>query len=76
MALTVWFATIWRRSRRYDDVKKLRKIADALLREAESGNIVAIKEIADRLDGRVAQQITGADEGPIEVSANSPHCTV
>jgi hypothetical protein len=51
-----------------DDPVRLRAIADALVREAESGSVVAIKEVADRLDGRVAQRLAGdADEDPIEV---------
>jgi ribosomal protein L17 len=50
-----------------DDLKKLRKVADALLAKAESGDIHAIREVADRIDGKVAQQIAGADEGPIQV---------
>lgn len=38
-------------------VTRLRLIADRLATEAESGNVVAIKEIADRLDGRATQQL-------------------
>lgn len=50
------------------DFKRLRKIAAALADKAESGDVQAIKEIADRLDGKVAQAITGDDElDPIRV---------
>ena len=39
------------------DPKKMRKIARKLLDEAESGNMVAIKEVFDRLDGKPAQTV-------------------
>lgn len=57
-----------------EDHKKLRRIARALISEAETGNMQAIKEIADRLDGRAHQQVehTGADGGPIETQEVAP----
>lgn len=44
---------------------RLRAVADALVTKAISGDVSAIKEIGDRLDGRVAQQLihTGDEEG-------------
>ena len=47
-----------------EDPKRLRRIACALIAKAEEGDIPAIKEIADRLDGRVPQGIGGSDELP------------
>lgn len=44
---------------------RLRDVADALVSEAASGNINAIKEIADRLDGKVAQTLAGDPEAPL-----------
>lgn len=44
------------------DKTKLRLVADALVDEAMRGNVIAIKEIADRLDGKVAQAVIGGDE--------------
>lgn len=44
---------------------KLRDVADALVNKAVDGDIQAIKEIADRLDGKVAQAIIGDDENPL-----------
>lgn len=44
------------------DRKRLRTIARALLDKAETGDVNAIKEIGDRLDGKVAQAIIGDDE--------------
>lgn len=39
------------------DPKRMRKIARKLLDEAESGNMVAIKEVFDRLDGKPQQSV-------------------
>lgn len=41
---------------------KLRDVADALVAKAIAGDVNAIKEIADRLDGKPAQAIIGGDE--------------
>jgi hypothetical protein len=41
---------------------KLRAIADALVSKAVEGDVPAIKEIADRLDGKVPQAVVGDDE--------------
>lgn len=47
---------------------KLRAVADALVAKAVSGDIPAIKEIADRIDGKVPQAVVGDDESdPISV---------
>lgn len=44
---------------------KLRDVADALITKAISGDVAAIKEVADRLDGKVPQAIAGDDENPL-----------
>ena len=41
---------------------KLREVADALVTKAIAGDVQAIKEVADRLDGKVPQAIVGDDE--------------
>lgn len=41
---------------------KLRAVADALVEKAMAGDVQAIKEVADRLDGKPAQAIIGGDE--------------
>lgn len=47
---------------------KLRAVADALVKKAVEGDVPAIREIADRLDGKVPQGIVGDDNGdPIRV---------
>lgn len=45
-----------------DNPRKLRKLAEALFDKAVEGDVAAIKEVADRLDGKVAQSIIGGDE--------------
>jgi hypothetical protein len=50
--------------------RKLEKIVDTLLDEAEAGEAWAAKEVFDRLDGKavMTQEISGVDGAPIEVS--------
>lgn len=51
-----------------DGGDKLRKVADALVDKAMTGDVPAIKEIADRLDGKVPQAVIGDDnEDPISL---------
>ena len=38
------------------DNKRLRRIAAALIRKAEEGDLQAIQQVADRLDGKPAQE--------------------
>lgn len=46
----------------------LRDIAKALIGKALEGDITAIKEIGDRLDGKPVQAIAGADgESPLTI---------
>lgn len=50
------------------DGDNLRLIAQALITKASAGDVQAIKEIGDRLDGKVPQSIVGDDdEDPINV---------
>jgi len=44
----------------------LRVIARKLIEAAEEGKMDAIKELADRVDGKVAQAIGGDEGNPIE----------
>jgi hypothetical protein len=52
-----------------ENFKRLRVVARALLAKAETGDVSAIREIGDRLDGKPAQALehTGADGGAIEL---------
>ena len=48
------------------DKKRIRKLTRDLLDKAESGDVPALKEIGDRLDGKALQSISGPGGGPIE----------
>ncbi len=50
-----------------EDGKKLRSLADKLIDRALEGDVTALKEIGDRMDGKAAQAITGADGGPVVI---------
>jgi hypothetical protein len=50
-----------------DDQRGLRKIARSLIEAAETGDLGAIKELADRVDGKVPQAVVGDEESPINV---------
>jgi hypothetical protein len=53
------------------DKTKLRAVADALVDKAMTGDVQAIKEVADRIDGKVPQGIVGDDEhDPVNVTVN------
>jgi len=46
----------------------LRAVAEALVEKAKSGDVQAIKEIADRLDGKVPQAVVGDnDHDPVRM---------
>lgn len=47
------------------DKTKLRAVADALVDKAMSGDVAAIKEVADRLDGKVSQPLAGDPDAPL-----------
>ena len=50
-----------------EDGKKLRALADKLIDKALDGDVTALKEVGDRMDGKAAQAITGADGGDLIV---------
>jgi len=49
------------------DQRGLRLIAKKLISAAEEGKLDAIKELADRMDGKSPQAIVGDEENPLEV---------
>lgn len=63
----LWGETI-RRAVTQKNGQKLRAIAEKLITQAEGGDIQAIKELGDRLDGRPTQAIVGPDNGPLQVT--------
>ena len=74
----LWGETI-RRAVAQNDAVKLRGIADKLVELALAGDVAAMREMGDRLDGKPAQQValTGADDGPLVVEilkfSTAPH---
>lgn len=50
-----------------EDAKRLHKVAEALFRKAEDGDISAIKELGDRIDGKSMQEISGNSDQPITI---------
>lgn len=57
----LWADTI-RRVAVQSDGARLRRMAEALFDKAEEGDINAMREIGDRLDGKAAQTVVGAGE--------------
>jgi hypothetical protein len=51
-----------------EDFKALRRIAVALLEKAASGDVQAIKEVADRMDGKVPQAVENGEDGPFQLA--------
>jgi hypothetical protein len=49
------------------DPLRLRRIAEKLAEKAEEGDLAAIRELADRLDGKPPQAHTGEDDGDLVV---------
>lgn len=50
-----------------EDGKKLRALAEKIIDKALEGDVAALKEIGDRMDGKPAQALTGADGGDLKV---------
>lgn len=51
--------------------RALRRVAERLLDEAAAGNVQALKEVADRLDGKVPQGVIGGEEGDPAININA-----
>ena len=62
----VWGKTV-RKLAVQEDYKRIHKVAEALFRKAEEGDVFAIKELGDRIDGKSMQEITGNSDAPITV---------
>lgn len=48
-----------------EDGKKLRSLAEKLIAKAEEGDVTALKEIGDRMDGKPNQSVSGPDGEPL-----------
>lgn len=66
----LWADTI-RRAVTQSDGARLRRIAEALLVKAEDGDMNAIKELGDRLDGKAVQAIEADVKGNIILTLSS-----
>jgi hypothetical protein len=65
----LWAETI-KRALVQSDAERLRRIAEALLTKAEDGDMTAIKELGDRLDGKASQGLvlSGDSNNPIAIT--------
>jgi hypothetical protein len=63
----LWAETI-RRAVTQSDSERLRRIAEALLNKAEDGDMTAIKELGDRLDGKANQSVDANITGDLLIS--------
>lgn len=50
-----------------DKVKALDELAEKLLVNCDSGDLAALKELGDRIDGKPAQSIIGDEENPLNI---------
>ena len=64
----LWADTI-RRALIQSDGERIRALAEALINKASEGDVSALKEIGDRIDGKSAQALTlgGDQDNPIEM---------
>lgn len=55
---------------RKDQRDTLIELADSLITKGQGGDMFAIKEIGDRLEGKAKQstELTGAEGGPVSIS--------
>jgi hypothetical protein len=53
-----------------EEHKALRLVAQALIGKAATGDVQAIREIGDRLDGRVPQAIENGEDGPLQLNVS------
>lgn len=54
-----------RRALLAEDGKKLRELADKLIEKALEGDVQALKEVGDRIDGKPTQVIAGDPDNPL-----------
>ena len=50
-----------------EDHKRLHRVAEALFKKAEDGDVACIRELGDRIDGRAEQTISGDSDQPINI---------
>jgi hypothetical protein len=52
-----------------DNIPKLHRLASALYNRAIEGDVAAIKEVIDRVEGKVPQPIAGDPDNPLVVAS-------
>ena len=52
-----------------DNIPKLHRFANALFNRALEGDVTAIKEVIDRVEGKVPQPIAGDPENPLVIAS-------
>ena len=62
----VWGKTVKKHAIQ-EDYKRIHKVAEALFKKAEEGDVSAIKELGDRIDGKSQQTISGDSDAPITI---------
>jgi hypothetical protein len=68
----LWNAAILRaleKRSRADRIEALDALAEKLLQGCDEGDITALKELGDRLDGKPAQMIQGDPDNPLNLIA-------
>ena len=66
----VWSAAIMRaleKRSKVDQKNALDELAEKLLLQCDQGDMAALKELGDRLEGKPAQALTGDDGGPVAI---------
>lgn len=66
----IWHGAIMRALRnrsKTDALEALDELAEKLLEKVAEGDLPALKEFGDRLDGKPAQAITGPEGGPVDI---------
>lgn len=54
------------------DGEKLRSLADKLIEKAASGDVPALRELGDRLDGKPHQSVDASVRGTLTVTLEAP----
>jgi hypothetical protein len=62
----IWIGAL-NRAISQDDGKRLRQAAEKLLTLAAEGDVPALRELGDRLDGKAIQRLAGEIDEPIRV---------
>lgn len=75
----LWKAAIERALERRgggDKVRALDDLAEKLLKNCDEGELGALRELGDRLDGKPAQTIQGDPENPLHLIGRIERCIV